>query len=192
MINIKNIIVSSSSHVTNLTNKRKENEMDSLNPFNIHISNENVIMTDKNAKQTAKWEAEIVRLKKKWIIVLLKFRFEQLKKEVKTGFVIPIFSFKSVENNFSAENTKIQTLCKKKNVLKFLLFLNTKIKRKLNTKNLSDFVSKFLTWKEQSITTNFDKFNVQLLIWTAILTLSGFDLKKPTSQSFDKNFRNDC
>ena len=54
MINIKNIIVSSSFHVANFTNKRKKNEMNFLNSFNIHISNENVVMIDKNAKQTTK------------------------------------------------------------------------------------------------------------------------------------------
>ena len=54
MINTKNIIISSPSHVASLTNEKKENEMNSSNPFNIHISNENVVMIDENAKQTAK------------------------------------------------------------------------------------------------------------------------------------------
>ena len=172
--------------------KKKKNKMNFSNFFNIYIFNEDVIMTDENTKQTAKWKIKISHLEKQLITVLLKFRFEQLKKKVKTGFIISIFLFKSVENNFNVENMKIQTFCKKKNVLKFLSFPNTKIKRKLNTENLSNLVSKFLTWKEQFIVTNFNKFNVQLFIWTAILTLSGFDLKKPTSQSFDKNFWNDC
>ena len=192
MINIKNIIISSSFHVTSFTNKKKKNKMNFLNFFNINIYNENVIMIDKNAKQTTKWKTKIARFKKQRITVLLKFRFEQLKKKTKTKFVISIFSFKSIENNLSAENTKIQTLYKKKNVLKFLSFSNTKIKRKLNTENLSNLVSKSLTWKEQFTAMNFDKFNVQLFIWTAILTLPGFDLRKPASQSFDKNFWNDC
>ena len=143
MVNIKNIIILSPFCVANFINKKKK--MNSLNPFNIHIFNENVIMTDENAKQTAKWEAEIVRFEKQRIIVLLRFRLEQLKKEAKTEFVISIFSFRSVGDNFNAENTKIQTLCKKKIVLKFLSFSNMKIKRKLNTKNLSNFVSRFLT-----------------------------------------------
>ena len=54
MINIKNIIVSSSFHIASLTNERKKNEMDFSNLFNIHIFNENVIMIDENAKQTTK------------------------------------------------------------------------------------------------------------------------------------------
>ena len=166
--------------------------MNFSNFFNIHISNENVIMIDKNTKQTTKWKTKIACFKKQWITVLLKFHFEQLKKKIKTEFIISIFLFKSVEDNFSVENIKIQTLYKKKNVLKFLLFSNTKIKHKLNTRNLSDFVSKSLTWKEQFIVTNFDKFNVQLLIWIVILMLFGFNLKKPANQSFDKNFWNDC
>ena len=92
--------------------------MDSFNFFNIHISNENVVMTDKNTKQTAKWETKIVHLKKQRTTVLLKFRFEQLKKKAKTGFVISIFSSKSVGDNFSVEDARIQTLCKKKKRLK--------------------------------------------------------------------------
>ena len=54
MINIKNIIISSLFHITNFINEKKENEMNFFNSFNIHISNENVIMIDENAKQTAK------------------------------------------------------------------------------------------------------------------------------------------
>ena len=45
---------------------------------------------------------------------MLRFRFEQLRKKAKTEFVIPIFSSRSVGDNFSAENARIQTLCKKK------------------------------------------------------------------------------
>ena len=118
MINIKNIIISSLFHIANLTNEKKKNEMNFLNPFNIHISNEDVIMIDKNTKQTAKWKTKIAHLKKQRTTALLKFRFEQLKKKVKTEFVISILSFKSVEDNFNAENTKIQTLCKEKKRLK--------------------------------------------------------------------------
>ena len=72
-------------------------------------------MQNKQQKKT-----KIVRFKKQWIIVLLKFHFEQSKKKVKTEFLISIFSFRSVQTNLNAENTKIQTLCKKKNWLKFL------------------------------------------------------------------------
>ena len=61
---------------------------------------------------------KIVCFEKQWIIVLLKFHFEQLKKKVKTEFVISIFLFRSVGNNFNAENAKIQTLCKEKKRLK--------------------------------------------------------------------------
>ena len=45
---------------------------------------------------------------------MLKFRFEQIKKKIKTKFIISIFLFRSVGNNFNVENMKIQTLCKKK------------------------------------------------------------------------------
>ena len=54
MINIKNIIILSPSYVTSFTNEREKNEMDFLNFFNIHIFNEDVIMTDENTKQTTK------------------------------------------------------------------------------------------------------------------------------------------
>ena len=121
-----------------------------------------------------------------------KIPFWTIKKKIKIEFIISIFLFKSVKDNFNIKNAKIQTLCKKKNVLKFLSFLSIKIKRKLNTRNLSNFWSKFLTWRKQFITTNFNKFNVQLFIWIVILTLSDFNLKKPINQSFDKNFQNDC
>ena len=128
MVNIKNIIVSSSSHVANFTNERKKNEMDFLNLFNIHIFNEDVVMIDKNAKQTAKWKTKIAYFKKQWTIALLKFRFEQLKKKIKTEFIISIFLFKSVENNFNVENMKIQTFCKKKK--RFKIFIIFKYKNK--------------------------------------------------------------
>ena len=54
MINIKNIIISSSSHITNFTNEREKNKMDFFNSFNIHIFNEDVVMIDENTKQTTK------------------------------------------------------------------------------------------------------------------------------------------
>ena len=95
--------------------------MDFFNLFNIHIFNEDVIMTDENTKQTAKWEAEIARFEKQRITALLKSRLEQLKKKVKTGFVISIFPSRSVGNNFSAENARIQALCKEKKRFKILV-----------------------------------------------------------------------
>ena len=123
MVNIKNIIVSSSFHVASFTNKKEKNEMNFFDLFNIHIFNENVIMIDENAKQTAKWKTKIARFEKQRITALLRFRFEQLRKEAKTEFVISIFLFRSVGNNFSTENAKIQTLCKKKKRLKiFIIF----------------------------------------------------------------------
>ena len=192
MINIKNIIISSSFHVTNFINKKKFNKMNFSNLFNIHIFNENVIMTDKNTKQTTKWKTEIVRLKKQWIIVLLKFRFEQLKKKPKQNSLFQSFHLDQLETILVLKTQKFRHSAKKKNVLKFLSFSNIKIKRKLNTGNLSNLASKFLTWKKQFTATNFNKFNVQLLIWIVILTLPDFDLKKSASQSFDKNFQNDC
>ena len=118
MVNIKNIIVPSPSHVASPTNEKEENEMNSFNPFNIHISNEDVVMTDKNAKQTTKWKTKIAHLEKQRTTALLKSRLEQLKKKVKTGFVISIFSFRSVGDNFNAEDARIQTLCKEKKRLK--------------------------------------------------------------------------
>ena len=54
MINTRNTTVPSSSHVASPTNEKKENKMNFSNPFNIHTPNENVVMTDENAKQTAK------------------------------------------------------------------------------------------------------------------------------------------
>ena len=45
---------------------------------------------------------------------MLKSCFEQLKKKVKTEFIISILLFRSVGNNFNAENARIQTLCKEK------------------------------------------------------------------------------
>ena len=54
MVNIKNIIILSSFHVASFTNEREKNEMNFLNLFNIHISNEDVVMIDKNTKQTTK------------------------------------------------------------------------------------------------------------------------------------------
>ena len=123
MVNTKNTITSPPSHVASPTNERKKNEMDFSNPFNIHISNENIIMTDENAEQTAKWEMKIAHFEKQWITVLLKFRFEQLKKKAKTEFIISILSFRSVGDNFSAENARIQTLCKEKKRFKiFVIF----------------------------------------------------------------------
>ena len=61
---------------------------------------------------------KIVRLEKQRITVLLKFHFEQLKKKAKTGFVIPILSSRSIEDNLNAENARIQALCKEKKRLK--------------------------------------------------------------------------
>ena len=59
---------------------------------------------------------------------MLKFRFEQLKKKIKTKFIISIFSFRSVGNNFNVENAKIQTFCKKKK--RFKIFIIFKYKNK--------------------------------------------------------------
>ena len=78
-------------------------------------------MTDENAKQTAKWETKIAHLEKQRITALLRFRLEQLREEAKTGFVIPIFPSRSVGDNLSAEDARIQALCKKKERLKILV-----------------------------------------------------------------------
>ena len=92
-------------------------------------------MIDKNAKQTTKWKTKIVHFKKQQIIVLLKFRFEQLKKKPKTGFIISIFFFKSVGDNFSVENARIQTLCKKKKRFKISVIFKYKNKTQVEYRN---------------------------------------------------------
>ena len=105
-------------------------------------------MTDKNAKQTAKWKAEIVHLEKQWIIALLKFCFEQLRKKVKTEFIISFFLFKSVENNFSAENVKIQTFCKKKKRFKILVIFKYENKTQVEYKEFIRFCVKIFDMKK--------------------------------------------
>ena len=59
---------------------------------------------------------------------MLKFHFEQLKKKFKIEFNISIFLFKSVENNFNIENTKIQKFCKKKKRFKISIIFKYKDK----------------------------------------------------------------
>ena len=147
MVNIKNIIISSLFHVASFTNERKKNEMNFSNLFNIHISNEDVIMIDKNAEQTTKWKTEIVRFEKQWIIVLLKFHFEQLKKKIKTEFVISIFLFRSVENNFSAENARIQAFCKKKKRFKISVIFKYKNKTQIEYRKFIRFCVKIFNMK---------------------------------------------
>ena len=89
--------------------------MNSFNLFNIHTSNEDVVMTDKNAKQTAKWEAEIARLEKQRTTALLRSRLEQLREEAKAGFVIPILPFRSVGDKvwLNAKNIRSKRSFKK-------------------------------------------------------------------------------
>ena len=59
----------------------------------------------------------------------VKISFWAIKKKVKTEFIISIFLFKSVEDNFNVENAKIQTLCKKKKCFK--IFIIFKYKKKM-------------------------------------------------------------
>ena len=147
MVNIKNITVPSSFHVASLTNEKKENKMNFFNLFNIHISNEDVVMIDKNAKQTTKWKTKIAHFKKQRITVLLKFRFEQLKKKIKTEFIIPIFLFRSVDDNLSVENVKIQALCKKKKRFKISVIFKYKNKTQVEYRKFIKFCVKIFDMK---------------------------------------------
>ena len=118
MVNTRSATAPPPSRVASPTNEKEENEMDSSGPSNIHTPNEDVVMTDENAKQTAEWEAEIARLEKQRTTALLRSRFEQLREEAKTGFVIPILPSRSVGDNLSAEDARIQALCKEEERLK--------------------------------------------------------------------------
>ena len=147
MVNIKNIIVPSPSRVASPTNEREKNEMDFFDLFNIHTFNEDVIMTDKNAKQTAKWKTKIAHLEKQRTTALLRFRFEQLRKEAKTGFVIPILPSRSVGDNFSAENARIQTLCKEKERFKIFVIFKYEDKTQVEYREFIRFCVKIFDMK---------------------------------------------
>ena len=78
---------------------------------------------------------------------MLKFHFEQLKKKVKTKFIILIISFKLVGNNFNTENTKIQTLCKKQKRFKILVIFKYKNKTQVEYKKFIKFCVKIFDMK---------------------------------------------
>ena len=122
--------------------------MNFFNLFNIHIPNEDVVMIDKNTKQTTKWKTKIARFKKQRIIVLLRFRFEQLKKKVKSKFIISILLFKSVENNLNAKNARIQTLCKEKKCFKISVIFKYKNKTQIKYKKFIRFCVKIFDMKK--------------------------------------------
>ena len=90
---------------------------------------------------------EIVRFEKQRIIALLKSHFEQLKKKIKTEFIISILSFRSVENNLSVENAKIQTLCKKKKRFKIFIIFKYENKTQVEYRKFIRFCVKIFDMK---------------------------------------------